>query len=141
MMISTKGRYALCVMIDMALHRGDVRVSLSDISKRQAISLKYLESITAMLVKAGYMKGSRGRGGGYVLAKEPQECVVGDIIKLTEGSLAPVSCLEGDHNNCPDVAECLTLPMWINLDNIIDSYLGSVTIQDLIDRNVKLINK
>ena len=141
MMVSTKGRYALIVMIDMAFHRDTGRISLADISKRQGISLKYLESITAMLVKAGYLRGSRGRGGGYILAKDPSECSVGDIIKLTEGSLAPVACLEGDEAQCPKVSECLTYPMWANLDNLIDSYLGSISIQDLIDLKVTVTNK
>ena len=136
MMVSTKGRYALRVMIDLAMHSDGGRVSLSDISKRQKISLKYLENITSILVKAGYVDGTRGRGGGYVLTKPTAEYSVSEILKLTEGTLAPVACLGTDHNECMMASECITLPMWTRLDSLIEGYLGSVTLADLIEGRV-----
>ncbi len=136
MMVSTKGRYALRVMIDLAMHSDDGRVSLSDISKRQKISLKYLENITSILVKAGYVDGTRGRGGGYVLTKPTAEYSVSEILKLTEGTLAPVACLGTDHNECMMASECITLPMWTRLDSLIEGYLSSVTLADLIEGRV-----
>ena len=136
MMVSTKGRYALRVMIDLAMHSDDGRVSLSDISKRQKISLKYLENITSILVKAGYVDGTRGRGGGYVLTKPTAEYSVSEILKLTEGTLAPVACLGTDHNECMMASECITLPMWPRLDSLIEGYLSSVTLADLIEGRV-----
>ena len=136
MMVSTKGRYALRVMIDLALHSDEGRVSLSDISKRQQISLKYLENITSILVKAGYVDGTRGRGGGYVLTRPVNEYTVSEILKLTEGTLAPVACLGTDHNECLMASDCITLPMWTRLDNLIEGYLSSVTLADLVGGKV-----
>lgn len=130
MMVSTKGRYALRIMVSLAQRRDEGRISLAEISKQQGISLKYMETIISVLAKAGYVSGSRGKGGGYVLTREPQEYTVGSILELTEGSLAPVACL-GCKTDCQRADRCPTLPMWIKLDQIIHDYLESVTLADL----------
>ncbi len=136
MMISTKGRYALRVMIDLAKHERNEFVSLKGISERQQISMKYLEAIVAVLNKAGFLQSLRGKGGGYKLAKAPSEYTIGSVLKLTEGSLAPVACLEGCDTVCQSSSGCITLPLWQKLDTIIDNYLESVTLQDLLDNRV-----
>ena len=130
MMVSTKGRYALRIMVSLAQRMDEGRISLAEISKQQGISLKYMETIISVLAKAGYVSGSRGKGGGYVLTREPQEYTVGSILELTEGSLAPVACL-GCKTDCQRADSCPTLPMWIKLDQIIHDYLESVTLADL----------
>ena len=132
MMISTKGRYALRVMIDLAEHNNGSYIPLKDIAARQEISQKYLESIVVILSKAGVLSGLHGKGGGYKLNRAPDQYSVGDILKLTEGSLAPVSCLETGEAPCRRAAECRTLPMWTKLHEIIENYLDSVTIADLL---------
>lgn len=132
MKVSTKGRYALRVMIDLAQHRDQGFISLKDIAERQGISMKYLESIVAMLNKAQLVDSFRGKTGGYRLNKPIGDYTVGSIIKLTEGSIAPVACLEGGHEGCEHAAECITFPMWRKLDQIIDDYLESVTLEDLL---------
>lgn len=134
MMVSTKGRYALRVMLDLAQQDQDAYISLKSISERQKISMKYLEAIVAMLNKAGLLKSLRGKDGGYRLARLPQEYPVGEILKLTEGTLAPVACLEtGCNADCELSASCLTRPMWQRLDGIIDEYLSGVTLADLLE--------
>lgn len=130
--VSTKGRYALRVMIDLAQRRDQGFISLKDIADRQEISMKYLESIVAMLNKAQMVDSYRGKTGGYRLNKPLEEYTVGSIIKLTEGSIAPVACLEGGHEGCDRAAECITLPMWLKLDKIVNEYLESVTLEDLL---------
>ena len=132
MLISTKGRYALRVMIDLAEHQADGVVPLKVIAERQEISEKYLESIIKLLVKARLLNGLRGKGGGYKLTKAPEDYTVGSILQLTEDSLAPVSCLEKGADACPRVAECRTLSLWKGLDKVINDYLGNVTIADLM---------
>ena len=132
MMISTKGRYALRVLIDMAEHQTDGYIPLKEIAKRQEISEKYLESIVKTLVKGGVVEGMRGKGGGYRLNRPAADYSVGQILRLTEGSLAPVTCLEGDENTCPRAGHCTTLPMWEKLDTIINDYLDSVSLADLL---------
>ena len=134
MMISTKGRYALRVMIDLAEHQADGYIPLKVIAERQDISEKYLESILKALVREKILTGLRGKGGGYRLAKPPERCTVGSILRLTEGSLAPVACLDCEVNTCPRSANCPTLPLWQGLDRVIEDYLAGVTLQDLIDR-------
>lgn len=130
MKISTKGRYALRVMIDLAVNdRGDY-VSLKDISNRQEVSLKYLEQIIAMLNKAGYVKSTRGNNGGYRLAKSPEEYKVGDILRKTEGDLAPIACVNGEE--CGKRENCKTFKFWQGLDNVINEYVDSKTLADLI---------
>ncbi len=132
MMISTKGRYALRVMIDLARQEKSEYISLKAISERQQISMKYLEAIVAVLNKAGFLQSLRGKDGGYRLAKEPSQYTIGEVLKLTEGSLAPVACLEGCDNVCQSSDGCITLPLWQKLDGIIDNYLESVTLEDLL---------
>lgn len=139
MKISTKGRYALRVMIDLAQQESDEYISLKDISKRQELSMKYLEMIAGVLNKAGFIISLRGKGGGYKLAKNPKDYTVGSILKLTEGSLAPVACLEYKTNPCLRAEHCITLPMWQKLDRLINDYLESVTIDDLIRNNNNLV--
>lgn len=132
MMISTKGRYALRVLIDMAEHQSDGFVPLKEIAQRQEISEKYLESIVKALVKGGVLTGLRGKGGGYRLSKGPDQYTVGAVLRLTEGTLAPVACLEENAAPCPRVAGCRTLSMWRGLDRVIGEYLDSFTISDLM---------
>ncbi|MBQ0125097.1 MAG: RrF2 family transcriptional regulator [Clostridiales bacterium] len=134
MMISTKGRYALHVMIDLAEHVNDEPISLHDIADRQHISMKYLESIVAMLNKAGLVESFRGKSGGYKLSRSPKEYTVQSILTLTEGTLAPVACIDG---GCPNSEGCITLPLWQNLDSVIDEYLGSITLFDVLNGTVK----
>jgi len=130
MQISTKGRYALRIMIDLAIHNRDEYISLKQIASRQEISMKYLETIIAVLNKAGYVTSLRGKNGGYKLAGEPGDYTVGAILRLTEGNIAPVACLN-KNATCNRSPHCLTLPMWRQLDTIISDYLESITIEDL----------
>ena len=134
MLISTKGRYALRVMIDLAEHQTDGFVPLKVIAERQEISEKYLESIIKLLVKAKLLNGVRGKGGGYQLTKAPEQYTVGTILRLTEESLAPVACLEENADACPRVGRCRTLQLWQGLDKAIHDYLESVTIADLMEQ-------
>lgn len=131
MKITSRGRYALKVVIDIAEQKSDEYIKLDDIAARQNISEKYLESIIASLTKSGLLIGVRGKGGGYKLSKKPEEYTVGSILKITEGSLTPVSCLDCKPNSCTSAADCKTLPLWEGLDKVIDNYLESVTIADL----------
>ena len=133
MLISTKGRYALRIMIDLAEHQTDAFISLRGIAQRQEISEKYLESIIRMLVKAKVVDSLRGKGGGYRLKKDPDQYTVGSILRLTEESLAPVSCLEANAESCPRAGSCRTLALWHGLDKVIYDYLESVTIADLME--------
>lgn len=135
MLISTKGRYALRVLIDLAEHRTDEFISLKGIAERQEISEKYLESIIRMLVKAKVLESLRGKGGGYRLKKGPEQYTVGSILRLTEESLAPVACLEEGADVCPKQAQCRTLPLWQGLNQVIQNYLESVTIADLMEQS------
>ena len=132
MLISTKGRYALRVLIDMAEHNGNEYIKLKDIAKRQEISEKYLESIVKQLVARHIVTGLRGKGGGYKLSKAPDEIVVGDVLRFTEGSLAPVACLEDGGEPCPRASECRTLEFWRGLDETIRRYTDSFTVADLM---------
>ena len=135
MLISTKGRYALRVMIDLAEHQAEGFIPLKVIAERQEISEKYLESIIKLLVKAKLLNGVRGKGGGYQLTKAPEQYTVGSILRLTEDSLAPVSCLESGANACPRAAECRTLPLWQGLNKVISDYLDNITVADLMQRD------
>ena len=132
MLISTKGRYALRVMVDLAEHQTDGFIPLKVIAQRQEISEKYLESIIKLLVKARLLTGLRGKGGGYKLTKAPEQYTVGSILRLTEESLAPVACLEPGADACSRAAECRTLSLWKGLDKVINDYLDGITIADLI---------
>ena len=131
MKISTKGRYALRVMIDLALNSNGKYISLKDIAKRQEISSKYLEQIISLLNKAGYLEAARGNTGGYRLAKEAKEYRIGDILRATEGDLAPIYCLTED-GECDRQKSCRTYSFWKGLDDVINEYIDSKTLQDLI---------
>ena len=132
MMVSTKGRYALRVMIDLAEHRDMDYVPLKSIAERQQISEKYLENILKVLVQNRLLEGLRGKGGGYRLTKAPEEYTVGSILRLTEETLAPVACLEENADGCPRMGGCRTYKLWQGLDSVIHEYLESVTIADLM---------
>ncbi len=137
MMVSTKGRYALRLMIDLAQHEGEGYIPLKEIAERQDISLKYLEMIAALLNKGGLIVSSRGKDGGYMPAMPANQISVAAVMAITEGSLAPVACLTRmEHSPCEKAGACLTLPMWRHLDSLIDSYLSGVSIADLISGNV-----
>ncbi len=130
-MISTKGRYALRVMIDLAEHEGQPSIPLKDIASRQEISKKYLEIIVRDLVKGGLIRGTSGKGGGYQLCRRPEEYTVREILELMEGTLAPVACLECNTGDCPRALICRTLPMWKEFDSMIRDFFGSRTLADL----------
>mgnify|MGYP003595041475 CR=1 FL=1 len=132
MLVSTKGRYALRVMIDLAEHSSGGYIPLRDVAERQEISEKYLESIVVLLSKAGLLEGLRGKGGGYKLTKRPEQYTAGSILKLTEGTMAPVACLEDRANSCPRASECRTLPMWEKLNSQLEQFFEGVTIADLM---------
>lgn len=133
MKISTKGRYALRLMLDLATNDTGEPVRIKDIAARQEISDKYLEQIISILNKAGYVKSVRGPQGGYRLAKKPQEYTVGMILRLTEGSLAPVSCLEFEENDCPRKKECVTLLLWEKIDKAVKDVVDNVTLENLLE--------
>lgn len=132
MLISTKGRYALRILIDMAEHQSESYIPLKEVAARQEISEKYLETIVKLLVKDGILVGLRGKGGGYRLKKAPGQFTVGHILRLTEDSLAPVSCLEQGAAPCERASSCRTLPMWKGLYELINEYLDQYTIEDLM---------
>lgn len=131
MLVSTRGRYALRIMLELGKYNPDQYISLPQIAKNQEISEKYLELIVSSLVKAGIIDGMRGKNGGYRLKKSLSDYSVGEVLRITEGSLAPVSCLEKGDNACPRAGECQTLPMWQKLDDLINGYLDSVKLSDL----------
>lgn len=132
MMISSRGRYALRVMIDLAEHDDGTYQPMKEVARRQDISLKYLEKILPLLVAAHLVEGIQGKGGGYRLTREPAQYRVGDVLRLTEGDLAPVACLECAAQPCKRTADCRTLPLWSELNRRINEYLDSVTIGDLM---------
>lgn len=134
-MISTKGRYALRVMIDLAQQDPDRYIPLAEIAERQQISKKYLEIIVNTLVKSGLLEGLRGKGGGYKLTRAPQDYTVGEILEPAEGSLAVVACLQNGAPACVRSHSCNTLPLWERLDDMIRGYLASVTLKDLMEGN------
>ena len=131
-MISTKGRYALRVMIDLAEHDKGQPVPLKEIAERQGISKKYLEIIVKDLVDGKLVKGASGKGGGYVLLRRPEEYSVGEIVELMEGTLAPVACLSKDAEACPRYASCVTLPLWQELDQLVHDFLYQKKLSELI---------
>ncbi len=134
MKISTKGRYALRMMLDLAVHDTGEYISLKDISERQDITVKYLEQIVTALTRSGYLRSQRGNNGGYRLSKRPEDYTVGDILRVMEGPLEPVPCLEGDCNPCARSADCAVLPFWKEFSKVINDYADSVTLQDLKDQ-------
>lgn len=133
MKISTKGRYALRMLLDIAQHQQLGFVSLKEIAQRQEISKKYLEQIIPLLSRAAILQTSRGYQGGYRLAREPKDYTLYEILSVAEGSLAPVACLEQTPNQCPRCAECATLPVWEGLERAIRGYLEGLTLQDVLD--------
>lgn len=132
--ISTKGRYALRMLLDLAEHQGSGYVSLKSIAERQSISKKYLEQIIPIFNGSDILKTNRGSQGGYRLAKTPDKCTVGEILRLTEGSLSPVVCAEQELIDCERSKDCIMLPIWQGLYRVITEYLDSITLQDIMDR-------
>ena len=132
MKISTRGRYALRMMLDLAVNNNGEPISIKDIAERQQISDKYLEQIISILNKAGFVRSIRGPQGGYMLNREPKEYTVGMILRLTEGSLAPVACLDYEPNDCERRNECVTLILWEKLNDAIKSVVDNITLQDLV---------
>ena len=131
MLVSTKGRYALRVMVDLAEHQAAGRIPLKEIAARQGISEKYLENILATLVRANMLSGMRGKGGGYVLTRPPEQYTVGEILRLTEGSLAPVACLSCEEP-CERADSCRTIGMWRRFEEITNEYFDGITVKDLM---------
>lgn len=139
MKISTKGRYALRVMLDLAVNSTGEYIPLKEVAIRQEIPLKYLEQVINLLKKSGFVQSYRGNAGGYRLAKKSADYTVGDILRVAEGSLAPIACLEDPRNQCQRSAVCPTLSFWKGLDKVISDYVDSVTLQDLVDEQKALI--
>lgn len=137
MMVSTRGRYALRMMADLAEHAGGGSVALKDIAERQDISKKYLEQIIPVLTGAGLLRTVRGAHGGYSLAKAPEQYTVGEIVRAAEGSMAPVACMEISPNQCPRCDHCETLPVWTGLQKVVDEYLNGITLADVIGQSGK----
>ena len=139
MRISTKGRYALRMLIDLAEHKDAGFVALKDIAERQNISKKYLEQIIPLFNKSNLLRTNRGAQGGYMLARAPENCTVAEILELTEGSLSPVACADTDPAECSRSADCPTLPVWQGLAKAIRDYLSGITLQDILDeRNARI---
>lgn len=134
MMISTKGRYALRVMLDLAIHNTGRYIPLKDIAERQGISVKYLENILSSLSRVEMVDATRGKGGGYRLSKSPAEYSAGEIIRMAEGGLAMVSCLRDDRRGCEKADQCLSLPLWEGLDKVVSEYLDSYSLADLLEK-------
>ncbi|MCL2024496.1 MAG: Rrf2 family transcriptional regulator [Coriobacteriia bacterium] len=135
MKVSTKGRYAIRLLLDLAEHQHDGFIPLKDIAARQGISKQYLEHIVTLLNTSNLLRGSRGKRGGYMLTRKPAEYSIGEILRATEGDLVPVACLEDTTNRCERAPSCKTLAMWQGLRNVTNDYLDSVTLQDLLDQH------
>ena len=140
MLISTRGRYALRIMIDLAKHDSEKFTPLKTIAGRQGISLKYVGRIIPELSNAGLIEGMQGKGGGYRLCRKPSEYTVGEILRLTEGNLAPVSCLACDENTCEKRETCATLDMWKEFHRVINNHLDSITLNSLISNSAQIEN-
>jgi len=132
--VSTKGRYALRMLLDLAENKDNGFIPLKDIAERQNISKQYLEQIVSIISSLGALRTNRGKQGGYMLAKEPSEYTVGQILRITEGNLAPIACLEDKVNQCERVKKCKTLSMWKGLYKVIADYLDNITLQDLLEK-------
>ena len=133
MMISTRGRYALRVMLDLAQNGQNEYIPMKEVAERQELSLKYIERIMPSLVKEGLVEGVHGKGGGYRLAKKPEQYTVGDILRISEGDLSPVSCLECGAEPCSRAENCKTLPMWKKLYETVNEFFNSITLKDLLE--------
>lgn len=133
MLVSTRGRYALRVMIDLAEHYSGAYIPMKDVAARQELSLKYLERILPLLTKGELVEGVHGKGGGYRLTREPQDYKVGEILRLTEGDLAPVACLECGAKPCGRASQCRTLPMWKEFNDMVNKYFDGITLADLME--------
>ena len=140
MIISTRGRYALSVMLDIAEHQGDGYVSLRDSADRQNVSKKYLEQIVIIPDVSAMLLSKGGKCGGYRLKKTPGEYTVGEVLRAAEGSICPVSCLDGE-GTCSHKEECNVYPIWQGLDGVINGYLDGITLQDVLDKRVKVVGK
>ncbi len=136
MKISTKGRYALRMLVDISMHESEGFISLKEISDRQNISKKYLEQIVPLLTRNGILRTNRGNKGGYALARDKDEITVGEVLRATEGSLAPVACLECEVNDCPRADVCDTLFVWEGLQKVISDYLDSITVGKITEKSV-----
>lgn len=134
MKISTKGRYALRMLIDLAMHSEEGYIALKDIAERQNISKKYLEQIVPILNRSDLLRTNRGNQGGYALAKEPGKYTVGEILRLTEGNFAPVPCVGKNPEKCVRCSECPTLPIWQGFYKVVTEYFDGITLQDILDR-------
>ena len=134
MMVSTRGRYALRVIIDLAENGNDGYIPMREVASRQEISLKYLERIMPLLVSENLVEGVHGKGGGYRLSKDPASVTIGQVLRITEGDIAPVACLECNAEECSRIEDCRTLPMWSELNSRINDYLDNVTIADLMKK-------
>ncbi len=133
MLVSTRGRYALRVMIDLAEHYSGAYIPMKDVAARQELSLKYLERILPLLTKGELVEGVHGKGGGYRLTREPQDYKVGEILRLTEGDLSPVACLECGAKPCGRASQCRTLPMWKEFNDMVNKYFDGITLADLME--------
>ena len=140
MMVSTKGRYALMVLIDIAQNVQDEYIPLVDIAERQGLSMKYLEIVVAMLNKGKLITSRRGKNGGYKLVKNLEEYNINEILEITEGSLSPVTCIGSKGVKCDKATSCVTLPLWIGLDRTISDYLSKISLKDIIDENIENID-
>ena len=134
MMVSTRGRYALRVIIDLAENGNDGYIPMREVASHQEISLKYLERIMPLLVSENLVEGVHGKGGGYRLSKDRASVTIGQVLRITEGDIAPVACLECDAEECSRIEDCRTLPMWSELNSRINDYLDNVTIADLMKK-------
>ena len=135
MRVSTRGRYALRMLLDLAERKDSGFVSLKEIAQRQNISKQYLEQIVSLLHASNMLRVNRGKQGGYMLSKEPSECTVREILRATEGSLSPVACLDDEVNRCDEASSCKTLPLWAGLKKAVADYLDGVTLQDILDQH------
>ncbi|MBO7179549.1 MAG: Rrf2 family transcriptional regulator [Clostridia bacterium] len=138
-MVSAKGRYALRIFIDLAQNQGDGYVALSEVSKRQDVSLKYLETIVATLVRSGLLRSQRGISGGYRLSRDAKDISIYEIFNSTEGSLSPVACINCGESFCNRANSCYTKEMWTSVDNLINNYFKNISVQDLVEKNVEII--
>lgn len=137
MKVSTRGRYAIRIMLDISMNGSDGPVSFKEVSLRQGISVKYMEQIGSMLTRAGFLRSVRGAHGGYCLVNKPSEYTVGDILRVTEGPLSPVSCLDDSDDPCARKSDCITYPLWEKLNAAIYNVVDNITLQDLIDEDTR----